>query len=65
MRFNPSIQDSYSALYLLRLGRFGKELYARVLLHLLPTGIETVPAENERKSEVRAWMGRRRRYTCV
>ena len=57
MRFTPSIRESYSALYLLRLGRFGKELYARVLLHLLKIGIETVPAKSERKSEVKAWMG--------
>ena len=65
IRFTPSIRESYSELHLLRLGRFGKDSYARVLLHCLPNGVETVPAESERKSEVRAWAGLRRRYRCV
>ena len=57
IRFTPSIRESYSELHLLRLGRFGKDSYARVLLHCLPNGVETVPAQSERKSEVRARTG--------
>ena len=42
--------------YLIHLGRFGKQPYARVLLNLLLSGVETVPAQGKREKEV-LWQG--------
>ena len=62
-RFTSGIGESQCALYLLRLGRLGKESYARVLLHLLLTGVETVPVQSERESKVRVRTGHRQGAT--